>query len=317
MQQLNSKLLNYVVTVAEERNISNAAKRLYLSQPSLSQCIISLEKSLGVTLFDRSVMPLGLTNAGEIFVDAAIRLLSIQREMLEQLNDISQNGSSNIVIGISSFRNSTIIPLVLPTFRQLYPNVRIKIVEETNDPVKDMLAKGLIDLAFVTDADNQDLIYEKIFTDRAILVLNRNHPLCRGYKLVDGDYPTIDLSLLSTDGFTLLVHRSHIRKLADKIFEDNHFRPSYIIETTNMDMAHRMAAADITASIVQESLLSLYLPEQLGCYFQFPNRDYLTDLYICYRKNFSLTKSMSHLIKVTNDILGREKVIVTAKKPGS
>ena len=305
MVQLNPKLLNYVVTIAEERNISNAAKRLYLSQPSLSQSIITLEKSLGVALFDRSTIPLGLTDAGEIFVEAAIKILSTERELLEQLNDISQNGTSNIVIGISSFRNSTIIPHVLPVFRKMYPNVRIKIIEDTNDAVKDMLEKGIVDLAFVTDTINQDLVYEKIFSDRAVLVLSRDHPLCSQYSLVDGDYPVMDLQLLENETFTLLVQKSHIRKIAEKIFDDNHFRPCYIIETTNMDMAHRMATSAVSASIIQESLLSLYLPEQLGCYFRFPDQNYFTDLYICYRKNFRLTKSMSHFIKITGDIIGK------------
>lgn len=307
MVQLTPKLLNYVVTIAEERNISNAAKRLYLSQPSLSQSIISLEKSLGVALFDRSTIPLGLTDAGEIFVEAAIKILSTERELLEQLNDISQNGASNIVIGISSFRNSTIIPHVLPVFRRMYPNVRIKIIEDTNDAVKDMLEKGIVDLAFVTDTINRDLIYEKIFSDRAVLVLSRDHPLCRQYTLINGDYPVIDLQLLKDETFTLLVQKSHIRKIAEKIFDDNHFLPCYVIETTNMDMAHRMATSAVSASIIQESLLSLYLPEQLGCYYRFPNQDYLTDLYICYRKNFRLTKSMSHFIRITGDIIQKKQ----------
>ena len=301
--QFNSSILNYVATVAEERSISNAAKKLYISQPSLSQSIIALEKSLGVALFDRSIVPLGLTDAGKVFVDAANRVLNIEREMIEQINDISHNGSSNIVVGISSFRNSTIMPRVIPSFRELYPTVHITLIEETNEPVMEMLTSGKIDMAFVTNSDSKDLTYIKLFSDRAVLVLGKKHELCGNYAVTDGDYPIIDMGKLKKDAFTLLNPRSNMRSIANQIFADNNFRPQSIITTSNMEMAHRMAVSNISAAIVQESLLPLYAAEQRGCYFRFPKKDYNTDLFICYRKNFKITRSMLYFIEVSRKIL--------------
>ena len=62
---MNSKKLKYIITIAECKSISKAASKLFISQPSLSSILSSIEKSLGVCLFDRSTNPLSLTYAGE------------------------------------------------------------------------------------------------------------------------------------------------------------------------------------------------------------------------------------------------------------
>ena len=130
---LNTRILEYVVAIAEEKSISAAAEKLYVSQPSLSQSLIGLENSLGVKLFNRSTIPLRPTPAGETFVDAAIRILSIQRELENRLGDMAKTGYGTIVVGISSFRNSVVTPLVLPVFNRAYPNVHVRLIEETNE----------------------------------------------------------------------------------------------------------------------------------------------------------------------------------------
>jgi len=64
---MDYKQYDYVLTIAEEKSFSKAAKRLFISQPSLSQYINRLEQHLGVSLFDRSTSPLGLTYEGQLF----------------------------------------------------------------------------------------------------------------------------------------------------------------------------------------------------------------------------------------------------------
>ena len=76
--------LRYVLEVANEKSISAAAKKLYLSQPSLSQQIINLEKELGISIFVRQSKSVTLTDAGEQFVKSAKRILN----ETEQLYDL-------------------------------------------------------------------------------------------------------------------------------------------------------------------------------------------------------------------------------------
>ena len=76
-RSMNTRQLEYVIAVAEERSFSKAADKLHISQPSLSQYIRNIEKSLEVNLFDRSVTPLSLTEIGEVYVKTAYSIIAL------------------------------------------------------------------------------------------------------------------------------------------------------------------------------------------------------------------------------------------------
>ncbi len=87
---MNYNILRYVIMVAEERSFTKAAKKLYISQPSLSQIIKNEEEKLGITLFDRSSYPLTLTDAGKEYVHWARQILAVCENMERRLNDFSK-----------------------------------------------------------------------------------------------------------------------------------------------------------------------------------------------------------------------------------
>ena len=82
---MNNDIYRYLLTVAQTRNITRAAEMLHISQPALTKAIRRQEKDLGVTLFDRSTMPLKLTYAGERFLESARKLLDIGTAMREEM----------------------------------------------------------------------------------------------------------------------------------------------------------------------------------------------------------------------------------------
>ena len=90
---------HYVAKVASLRSISKAAQELYISQPALTRVISNLEKELGVTLFNRSVIPLQLTYAGERYLEEAKRVLSIDESLRKELQEISEVKRGNLSIG--------------------------------------------------------------------------------------------------------------------------------------------------------------------------------------------------------------------------
>ena len=90
--------LQYVVTVADCRNITQAAKQLYISQPSLSYALARIEKEIGVKLFDRSQQPLALTDAGIIYVKTARDILQERIEMKNRLADL-KDGQGHLAVG--------------------------------------------------------------------------------------------------------------------------------------------------------------------------------------------------------------------------
>ena len=106
---MNDKQLQYVLAIREYGGISQAAKKLFISQPSLSQYIHNLEKQLGTILFDRNSSPIELTNAGRIYVDCAEKILDSYKQMEQKLSDIRDLPHGHVTIGAS------------PDFGESYP----------------------------------------------------------------------------------------------------------------------------------------------------------------------------------------------------
>ena len=108
---MNINQIKQVLTVAEERNFTNAAKKLFISQPSLSKSIKLLEEELGIELFERN--PIKPTYAGEIFISKAKKIISEFGELEIRMSDISNLSQTYMVIGIPSHRCYCFMPKIL------------------------------------------------------------------------------------------------------------------------------------------------------------------------------------------------------------
>lgn len=143
---MNTKQLKYVITLAEERNFTAAAERLYVTQPSLSQYISSLEKELGTTLFDRSTKPLSLTVAGEAYLAAAHKILLEEDALLRRIGEIEDLETGRLTIGASTYQTSYLLPKSVAAFHQKYPGIQISIYEDKMETLMEQLQNGGVDL---------------------------------------------------------------------------------------------------------------------------------------------------------------------------
>ena len=98
---MNEKHMQYVLTVLKEGSFTNAAKKLYVSQPSLSQIIKTAESNLGAPIFDRSTDPITLTPAGQLYVEAARQVTTISTNLRKQVEEMCIRDSFLISIYIT------------------------------------------------------------------------------------------------------------------------------------------------------------------------------------------------------------------------
>ena len=85
---MNLKQAKYIKTIAECGSITEAAKKLYVSQPSLSKMLLQIEADIELTLFDRSVSPFKITFAGERYLEAADKMLAANEQLEGQIREI-------------------------------------------------------------------------------------------------------------------------------------------------------------------------------------------------------------------------------------
>lgn len=309
---MNTKILEYVLAIAEEQSFSNAAKRLFISQPSLSQSISTLEKTIGLPLFDRSSVPLSLTYAGERYVEYAIKVLNLHREMEMLMGDIRGAHSGQLIIGISLFRNSTILLHVFPIFHKLYPNVKLIVKEGINESIEEMAVNGQLDISFINRTIPSSLTGIKLLTDNVLLAVRKDHPMCKGHLDKEG-YPPVDLRIFKDEFFALTSTNSNLRTIADSIFQTYGFAPKIAIETYSLDLAHQFAINGGAHAIILGSLLNLYPEKKQACYFSFDAGTYTNDLYICYKKSRYVTAIMRDFIRITIETIEKQNLLYSLK----
>ena len=148
--------LEYIVKVAELGNITKAAEELYMTQPALSHYISRVEKEEGFKLFDRSTNPITLTYEGEKYVETAKQIIELNRQLKEEMSEVSSARKGRIRIGIPPLRAAHMLPKFIPSFIKEYPNVQIQTIEHNSRQLREDVLKGSVDFAILPKLDNLD-----------------------------------------------------------------------------------------------------------------------------------------------------------------
>ena len=177
--------LDYVLALAEERNLTRAARKAFISQPTLTNYINRLEEQLGVKLFDRSITPIEITRAGALYIE---QMKKIQLAETNLRNELRILGSMETVfhLGIGATRGNHWLPLLLPEFCRLHPEMGIQLHEQGEEFLEDGVRQGEIDLAIgVLDTGYPELCYEKLAEEPVLLAIPRSYACVRDLPLTE------------------------------------------------------------------------------------------------------------------------------------
>ncbi len=183
MSNFDRRQLRYFVAVAEELHFGNAARRLHISQPPLSQQIAALEDDLGVRLFERTKRKVEITPAGQQFLQDARAILDNMAKAASRVRAVAEGQTGMLRIGLNY--SSPISPRLSAIFRRfikLYPQVGMELHENTSAKQLDGLYHRSLDLCFVwptRDDASPDIALQPLGNDELQLVAAREHPLAR------------------------------------------------------------------------------------------------------------------------------------------
>lgn len=146
---MDIKQLKYFYVIAEEGQITSAAKRLHLSQPPLSYQLKNLEDELGVKLVERGSRNIKLTDAGLILYKRAKQILSLTKSTVDELKDFNQGTQGTLSIGTVSSSGASLLDSRLSIFHDKYPFINFEIYEGNTYELLEALTKGIIEIAIV------------------------------------------------------------------------------------------------------------------------------------------------------------------------
>ena len=253
---MDIKEYSYVLAIVDNGNISKAAQALYISQPSLSIFLKNLENRLGTKLFDRRDGKLELTYEGERYVKYARRIVALNDDLEQELEDIQKNNIGRIRIGVMLTRATYTLPVLLKGLKEKHPQIEIHIVEEPQSTLEEMVASGEIDIAFINYPFKDDsLKYIDLADNNAVLVASKEMGLSQYAEQREGfKYPFLDLKKLDpSTPYVLLKQGRSLRTYADRIFQENGVTPRVLFETALITTALATARVGLGAVFVYDS----------------------------------------------------------------
>lgn len=232
--------LYYFVELSKGLHMTNTAQKLYISQQNLTQHIQKLEQHYGVTLFHRKPK-LALTYAGEQLYEAAVKILSEEREFQNKIGEISEKNTGSIKLGIPAYRGQIILPEILPKFYEKWPNVRIELINENSSKMEQMVLDGELDLFLgVMYQDNQKLHVVATLSDYIYMVCSD--------ELLQKQFPDtfdeikkdskkgVDLNKFSNMPFLLPQPSMRLRKILDQCFTEAKITPKIFLESSTTEL---------------------------------------------------------------------------------
>jgi len=293
--------MSYALAIARYQNITKAANALYITQPTLTKFLQNLENDLGQTLFSRVGSKYIPTYAGERYLEKARQILTIKKELDQEMNDIAKNNEGLLRIAFPVMRGSYMLPCTLPIFHSLYPHVRLAITEASSWMLEDMILNGETDLAFFNLPVHRDNIdYEIISHEEVLLVTSEKSSLVPYGEIREGlRYPWMDLRHLKDQGLILQVPGQRTRTIVDQLFKDAHFEPDNILlETSNIRASVELASRNYGVCFVTEThLRHIQLEEQLK-YFSVGSPCTTVDFAVAWRKGSYIPFHATEYIKI-------------------
>lgn len=295
---MNLKQLEAFVQVSESGSFSKAAKELFLTQPTISAHISSLEKELNVRLFIRNTKEVSLSDDGKDLYRYAKQITDLEKAIEERFYMDSDDGKHFITIAASTIPAQYLLPKVLMCYRERYPKEQIKIMETDSSEVVTQVVDHMVDVGFTgTVLEKKHCKYIPFYKDE-LAVIAPDTPEYRILKEQNRD----DIDWIKRKPLILREEGSGTRKEAEK-------------QLKNAGIS--MEDLDIVASIANQETIKKSVKQGMGItvlsrlaaenedgllIFPIPGADEGRDINLVYNKNYQMTRSADRFIRIVKEV---------------
>lgn len=284
--------LKIFITVCEEGNMTSAANKLFMTQPSISQAIKELENYYGVVLFERLSRKLYITSSGKKLYQYAKHIIKLFDEARD---DLKQNSlQKKLIIGANYTVGVVLIHKYIKKFNKLYPNSEIMVNVNKSSILTEMLRKNELDLALIEEIKNKsDFIEDFFYNDRIVVVAHPNHHLFSKKEVTA--YDIVNERLLLRERGSGVRNLFELRMNQIGLF----FKPYW--ESTSTTALINAAENNIGIAVLPFQLIKDHIASGSLKELKVRNMDFNRKLAIVYHKNKLLTSAMKDFIKICHE----------------
>lgn len=248
--QMDLRQLEYVLAIAETRSFTRAAVRCSVAQPALSQQVRRLERELGVQLFARTTRSVALTDAGQVLVRNARRVLDNVANARAEIDAITGLVRGRLLLGTIQFVPRLDLPRMLASFHAAYPGVDVVLRSADNQQLIAAVRGGDFDLAFVSfrPEDPPSEVHRlDVLTEPLLAVVAADHPLA--------DRSAVRLADLAHEPFIELGPGSGLRAQSDHAFVSAGLERHVALEVAGLGDAISLAALGMGVVLLPRTVL--------------------------------------------------------------
>ena len=239
---MNIRKLEIFYKTAKCLNMSQVAKDMYISQPSISQCISEIESEVDAKLFDRIGKKLYLTHEGQIFYEYTRRILNIYEEGINVIRS-SKSNKGKLVIGASTTIGTYIMPYIIHKFNQKEKDIEISMIIDNKQNIEELILNNKVDIGFIEGTVNsKEIILKDIWMDELVFISSVDHEW-NGKKY-------LDIEDLKNNKFIIREDGSGTRERFEDFLENKDIKFDSYIELSNLEAILNYVKLNIGVSCV-------------------------------------------------------------------
>ena len=318
---------NYVLEVYREQSFTKAAKRLFISQPSLSVAIRNIENEIGAPLFERNGAAVRPTEVGLAYLEAAQKMFYAEEEFNRILAENRGLQQGKLVVGSSNYLCSDVLPRVISRFRSLHPGVEIVLTEANSTRLREMLCSEEVDLVIDNYGDTPgEYDTVPLAEEQILLCVPAEHAVNRDLKPFQilpaqlhgtdhaGAAPAIDISMVKEEPFILLKSGNDMHDRAQQLFESCGMLPNVVFQVDQLNISYAMAESGLGAALMPDTFFRYrkHGSEVLLYRLQHPAASRM--LHIAQKSGRYRTCAMAEFIRIAQETMDTEITAGCAKK---
>ena len=297
--------LRVFTTVAAERGFSRAARKLGRTQPAISQAIRRLEDRVGQQLIDRGPQGGALTDAGEVLLTYALRLLRLSEEAAGAVADLRDVRRGRVVLGSNEGSIHAVLPLV-EAFQRAFPGVLVDVRRVFARQMAQEVMLRTLDFGVLTfDPPERELRSLPLTTDELVLLVSPQHPLAgRG-----------EITIEEMGRQTIIAHNdpSPARERVLRLFEQRHAPLNIRISLPSLDGIKRAVEMDLGVALLPRRCAQKELEHGHLAEVQVPELRSPRQVRFVYRRAEDLSHAAQAFLDVVRAVTSRQAPQVDRK----
>jgi DNA-binding transcriptional LysR family regulator len=240
--------LRYLVTLAEERHFTRAAAREHIAQPALSQQIRRLEEEVGIALVERTTRRVTITEAGELLVARARRVLAELDAAHAELQSLRGIRTGHVTVGALHTMGPVDVSLALAAYHERHPAVELTVREQSSEELAEMLRVDELDLAFLSVTDriaSHGLGLQQLVSEELVVILPQGHPLAKRRR--------IRMAELAGEQFISFREGARLRELLVAAGHSAGFEPRVTFESNESQRIRRLVSRGMGVAVLPRS----------------------------------------------------------------